>query len=71
MKATVEKHGLVIPKRLLEGVKEVEIRKENGRIVVLPVSENQDPIFKLGEHPVQCGSPDAAEQHDTYLYGSE
>jgi hypothetical protein len=57
----------------LEGVEEVEIRKEKGRIVVLPLvlAENQDPIFKLGEHPVQCGLSDAARQHDTYLYGSE
>lgn len=71
MKATVEKRGLLIPKHFLEGVKEVEIRKEQGRIVVLPILENQDPIFKLGEHPIRCGLPDAAEQHDTYLYGSE
>ena len=27
-----------------------------------------DPIVQLGEHPIECGVPDASERHDTDLY---
>jgi hypothetical protein len=69
MKAKVTEHGLVIPKELLEGIDEVEIRKENGLIVVVPITGG-DPVLELGKHPVQCGVPDASEHHDKYIYGS-
>ena len=36
MKAVVQENGVWIPKRLLKGVKEVEIRKKHGQIVVQP-----------------------------------
>lgn len=68
MKAKVTEQGLVIPKELLEGVDEVEIRKENGLIVVMPITEG-DPLLELGKHPVKCGVPDASEHHDRYIYG--
>ena len=70
MKAKVTEKGIVIPKELLEGIEEVEIRKEDHRIVVVPTIEGSDPILDLGKHPVACGTPDASEQHDRYLYGS-
>ncbi len=68
MKAKVKVHneGLVIPKTYLEGVEEVEIRKENGLIFVVPITE-EDPILELGKNPVPCGLSDASEQHDKYL----
>ncbi len=69
MKARVTEQGVVIPREFLEGVEEVEIRKEDHRIVVIPTSE-ADPILELGKHPVECGAPDASEQHDKYLYGA-
>lgn len=69
MKAKVTEQGVVIPKEFLEGIEEVEIRKENGSIVVVPTSTS-DPILELGKHPVVCGAPDASEHHDKYLYGS-
>ena len=68
MKARVTKRGVVIPKELLEGVEEVDIRKENGVIVVTPVTE-PDPIWGLGKNPVKAGLPDASENHDSYIYG--
>jgi virulence-associated protein VagC len=69
MKAKVTKRGLLIPKELLAGAEEVEIRKENHRIVISPVTKG-DPILNLGKRPVECGLPDASENHDRYLYGS-
>ena len=71
MKALVQDDGILIPKRLLKGVKEVEIRKEQGCIIVLPIPTAGDPVFNLGNNPVKCGAPDAAECHDAYLYGQK
>ena len=68
MKAKVTKRGLVIPKEMLAGVDEVEIRKEDQRIVISPIVD--DPIFNLGKHPVECGISDASENHDSYIYRS-
>jgi virulence-associated protein VagC len=68
MKAKVTEHGLVIPKELLEGVDEVEIRKEDGVILVVPIAR-EDPIWGLGKNPVKGGLHDASENHDRYIYG--
>lgn len=70
MKAKVTERGIVIPKDFLEGVEEVEIRRENGLIVVVPTTRG-DPILELGKNPIVCGVPDASEHHDKYLYGSD
>lgn len=70
MKATVQKKGVLIPKRLLKGAKTVEIRKEQGGILLLPLpTANEDPIRRLGKHPVICGVTNGSEAHDEYLYG--
>lgn len=69
MKAKVTKRGLIIPKEMLAGAEEVEIRKEDHRIVISPVTKS-DPIFNLGKHPVECGLSHASEHHDKHLYGS-
>lgn len=68
MRAKVTKRGLIIPKEMLSGAEEVEIRREKHRIVISPASKG-DPILNLGKHPVECGVPDASEHHDKYLYG--
>lgn len=68
MKAKVTKRGVLIPRELLEGVKEVEIRKEGGVILVVPIAR-EDPIWGLGKNPVKSGLPDASENHDRYIYG--
>jgi virulence-associated protein VagC len=70
MKARVTKRGLTIPREMLAGAEEVEIRKEGHRIVISPVAKS-DPIFNLGKSPVECGVSDASEHHDKYLYGSQ
>lgn len=68
MKASVKKDGLLIPKRLLKGVKQADVRKEHGKIIVRPLPSAADPIFNLGKRPVKSGVADAAEHHDKYLY---
>ncbi len=69
MKAKVTKRGLIIPREMLAGAEEVEIRREDHRIVISPVTKS-DPIFNLGKYPVECGVSDASEHHDKYLDGS-
>ena len=69
MKAKVTEKGVVIPKGFLEGIEEVEIRKADNLLVIVPTTKG-DPILALGQHPVECGVPDASERHDQYLCGS-
>jgi hypothetical protein len=68
MRAKVTKRGLLIPKDMLADTEEVEIQKEDHRIVI-SLLPKPDPILKLGTNPVECGVPDASERHDSYLYG--
>jgi len=68
MKATVSKEGVLVPKEMLEGAKEVDIRKEQDRIVLIPLKQRIDPIFKLGKNPVDTGINNGAVQHDKHLY---
>ena len=69
MKAKVTETGVVIPKEFLEGIEEVEIRKADNLVLVMPTTK-KDLILGLGQNPVECGAPDASEHHDRYLYGS-
>lgn len=69
MKATVTEQGLLIPKQLLEGIQEVEIRKQNDVIVIVPIAK-ADPILQLGLDPIVDTVNDASVNHDRYLYGS-
>ncbi len=68
MKTEVTEQGITIPKQLLEGVNEVEIRKEKNYILVIPIS-GDDPISRFGKNPVSDGITDASENHDEYIYG--
>lgn len=70
MKVKVTDQGVVIPKRMLEGISEVEIRKENGFILVMPVPEH-DPVFNIGKHPIEDEITDASVNHDRYIYNGE
>lgn len=67
MKAKVTEEGVVIPRKFLKGIKEVEIRQEGDLVVVFPKSR-EDAIFKLGNNPVACNTPDASENLDEYIY---
>jgi len=70
MKTKVSENGVLIPKDLLSGITEVDIRKQNGVIIVMPVGKD-DPIYDIGKEPVVCGVSDASENLDKYLYGGE
>ncbi len=70
MKAKVTENGVTVPRELLDDAEEVEIRKEDGKVIVTPLPK-VDPILGLGENPVACGAPDASEQLDRYLYTSD
>ncbi len=69
MIVNVTEQGLIIPKELLTGIRSVEIRQENGQIILTPTIED-DPIWGLGSDPISLDIPDAAENHDHYIYGS-
>ncbi len=68
MKTEVTEQGITIPKELLQGVKEVEIRKEKNYILVIPLSV-EDPIFRFGKNSVSDNVTDASVNHDEYIYG--
>jgi hypothetical protein len=61
MRTEVTDEGVLIPKRFLEGVKEVEIRKEKDviLIILLPAA---DPILDLGKNPVADDLTDASSR---------
>ena len=78
IKTKVTAQGVLIPRQLLEGIEEVEIKKEDDVITIMPTEQGNsngsrsqlDPIWTLGENPVECDISDASEQHDKYLYGT-
>ncbi len=67
MKARVTEEGVVIPKKFLKDIKEVEIRQEGDVVVVFP-KRKEDALFKLGRNPILCNAPDASENLDEYIY---
>jgi len=67
MKTKVTEQGVLVPKKYFKGIEEVEIRKENDLIVVVPITD--DPILQLGKRPVSDDVEDASENHDQYIYG--
>lgn len=67
MRTEVTEEGLLIPKRFLKGVTNVEIRKEDGVVLVIPLPAD-DPILRLGQNPIDDDVTDASVEHDKYLY---
>jgi virulence-associated protein VagC len=67
LKSKVTEEGVLLPKKLFRGIKEVEIRRKNNAIVVVPIED--DPIFQLGSRPVAEDIDDASVNHDTYICG--
>jgi hypothetical protein len=67
MRTKVTEHGVLIPKRLLEGIDEVEIRKERNVIIGVPITAD-DPILALRRQPITIDVDDASANHDRYLY---
>lgn len=71
MKLKVTADGVTIPREMLPDVEEMEVREEDGILLLLPLSDEHDPIWDMGTDPVDLGLTDAAEQHDRYIYRSE
>ncbi len=67
MRTKVTENGVLIPKALLEGIDEVDIRKAQNIILVMPVRAD-DPILNLGKQPIRLDVEDASVNHDRYLY---
>ncbi len=44
MRVKVTEQGLVIPKELLEGIQEFELRREDHQIILVPMAE-PDPML--------------------------
>ena len=65
MLTRVTEQGLCIPKELLAGMTDVEIRRENGFVIIAPV---EDPILHLGQDPLDDDITDASTHHDQYLH---
>lgn len=70
MRTQVTENGITIPRGMLEGVVEVEIRQQGKNIVVIPVNDD-DPIFRIGKEPVKGGVPDASINLDENLYSGK
>ena len=68
MRSKVTDQGVTLPKHWFPGVAEVEIQREEHRVVVVPV-RGDDPITCLGKNPINLDVDDAAANHDRYLYG--
>jgi len=66
MKVRVTDAGVLIPKSLLHGVSEVDIRKGDHCVLVVPI-EAIDPILELGDSPVTSDVTDASTRHDVYI----
>jgi hypothetical protein len=66
MRLKVTEEGLLIPKELLQGAEEVDVRKEDSLILVM-LAGKTDPILDLGKFPVRSGVSDGSERHDAYL----
>jgi len=66
----VTEQGVVIPREWFDGIEEVEIRRENGRVIVDPIiARKDDPIWNLGKNPIELDGPtDASINLDRYLY---
>ena len=67
MNVTVTKEGLIVPTKLLKGIKQANVKWEKNKIIILPIKIDSDPIFSLGTHPGHSDQKDASVHHDKYL----
>lgn len=67
MRSKITEQGVALPKQWFPGAAEVEIQREQDRVVVVPVRE-EDSITELGKNPINVEMDDAAANHDRYLY---
>jgi len=68
MRTRVTDQGIIVPKEMFNGVDEVEKSRRDDTIVIDPVRA-RDPVFELGENPIDDEVRDASTHHDRFLYG--
>ena len=79
MNIKVTEQGVLIPKHWLKHIDEVEIRRENGIILIIPIELHvkkvnkqagtlPEPIFSLGQNPIEDELVDISINHDKYIY---
>jgi hypothetical protein len=66
VRTKVSENGVIIPKELLEGITEVDIRKQNGVIIVVPAGTDV-LSYDIGKEPIGRVASDASEHHDKSL----
>jgi len=71
MRVAVKDNGLLIPRKYLKGIREVEIKNEGASLVIRPVSRVDDPIFALGSEPGESCLGELSLKHDEFLYGQK
>ncbi|MBF0229860.1 MAG: hypothetical protein HQK63_09790 [Desulfamplus sp.] len=69
MRLKVTAQGVTIPKKFFENIDEVEIRKKHNLITLVP-KVGKNAVFNIGSNPIECGTPDASENLDMYIYGT-
>jgi virulence-associated protein VagC len=67
VKLKVTEQGVLIPKELLGNSLEVEISKQEEKIIITIIN-NPNSIWDLGVNPVENDITDGAINHDKYLY---
>jgi virulence-associated protein VagC len=55
MRIKITGSGVVIPRDMLPDVEEVDVRMEDGLIVITPLYDPGDPLWEMGNDPVTCG----------------
>lgn len=70
MRTHVTENGITIPRGMLEGVDEVEIKQQGRCVVIVPVGA-EDPIFRFGKNPVKDTITDASVNLDKYIYNGK
>ena len=68
MNAKVTENGILIPKQWLEYVEEVEIRKENEIILVIPVKCHLEKVHKPLSHPTKQPIKPAYKETDDPIF---
>lgn len=81
MKLSITENGVTLPKAWFGDATEVEVRRENGHVMVEPVQlpapaaqpmsayDPADPIWQLGKRTSDVKISDASVNLDKYLYG--
>jgi hypothetical protein len=70
MKTRVTEQGIIIPRDMLDGLDEVEIRRHDGMIIIVAAGAH-DRIFDIGKDPIDTEVTDASVNHDSYIYTGE